>query len=67
MIRKLTILRDKAKIALAKCEPRYRNQARERLQRLEFALYMAKQERDSIRQRSNRDLVCDHRSSGVAA
>lgn len=49
MIRKLTILRDKARIALNKCEPRYRNQARARLQRLEFALEMAMQERDSKR------------------
>lgn len=45
MIRKLIILRDKAKIALAKCEPRYRKQARERLQRLEYALAMAKEAR----------------------
>ena len=45
MIRKLTILRDKAKIALDRCEPKYRDHARARLQRLQFALEMAKQER----------------------
>ncbi|WP_291869682.1 hypothetical protein [Bradyrhizobium sp.] len=44
-IRKLTILRDKAQIALDTCNPKYRNQARERLRKLEYALEMAKQER----------------------
>lgn len=67
MIRKLIIQIACTKRELRHCDPRARDRIRGKLKAQELALRMARENRDSIGQRSNLKHGCDHRSSGAAA